>query len=243
MTLHQYHSCNPTTIVTIEALGKSDDIQNLKMTNLHGHLLLFDSTDPALLAGVDDDNDEDTSPAGVPIPTNTVMTNNDDDSDTESNHNSIDPNEADESSSKASVHSTGSHAPVHSMTSEPPQHPPDEEEPDDIELPELETQVPVLHQSKRVSVPTSDYIPQMRGKTYAMNIQTETNQDDDKGLVYNHDDARVLATVITAFNEHMECTVEEQGQQYVVTYSVKAGMEPSLTTLISRLCICQWQPN
>ena len=45
------------------------------------------------------------------------------------------------------------------MTSEPPQNPPDEVEPDNRELPELETQVPVLHQSKRVSVPPSDYIP------------------------------------------------------------------------------------
>ena len=50
-----------------------------------------------------------------------------------------------------------------------------------------------------------------------MNVQTETNQDKDKGPVYNHDEARVLGTVITTFNEHMECTVEEQGQQYVVT--------------------------
>ena len=57
-----------------------------------------------------------------------------------------------------------------------------------------------------------------------MNIQTETNQDDDKGLVYNHDQARVLATVITTFNEHMECTDEDQGQQYIVTYSLKAGI-------------------
>ena len=55
-----------------------------------------------------------------------------------------------------------------------------------------------------------------------MNIQTENNQDEDKGLVYNHDKTRVLATVITTFNGHMECTVEEQGQQYVVTYSLKA---------------------
>ena len=38
-------------------------------------------------------------------------------------------------------------------------------------------------------------------------------------------DDRVLATVITTFNEHMECTVEEQGQQYVVTYSLKAGIK------------------
>ena len=45
------------------------------------------------------------------------------------------------------------------MTDEPPQHPPDEKELDNIELPELETKVPVLHQSKRVSVPPSDYIP------------------------------------------------------------------------------------
>ena len=60
--------------------------------------------------------------------------------------------------------------------------------------------------------------------TYAMNVQAETNQDKDKGLVYNYDEARVLATVITTFNEQMECTVEEQGQQYIVTYSLKAGI-------------------
>ena len=104
---------------------------------------------------MDDDNDkgtslagvqgDDTSLAGVPIPATTITTtDDDDDSDAESDHNSIDPNEADKSSSKASIHSTGSHAPVHTKTSEPPQHPPDEEELDDMELPELETQVPVL---------------------------------------------------------------------------------------------------
>ena len=69
----------------------------------------------------------DTSLAGVPIPTTTIMTNDDDDSDAESDHNSIDPNGANEKSSKASIHSTRSHVPVHKMTSEPPQHPPDEE--------------------------------------------------------------------------------------------------------------------
>ena len=139
--------------MTIDALGKSDSIQNLKITDLCRHLL-FDSMDPALLAGVDYNNDEDTSLAGVhdddtslagvPKPTTTIMTNDDNDSDAESNHNSIDPNEADKNSSKASIHSTGNHIPVHSMTSEPPQHPLDEEGLDDIELPELETQVPVL---------------------------------------------------------------------------------------------------
>ena len=107
----------------INALSNSDGIQNLKITNLHGHIL-FDSTDPALLAGVDDNDDgdtslagvqgHDTSLAGVPIPITADDSN--DDSDAESNHNSIDPNEADNNSSKASVHSTRSHAPVHSMT-------------------------------------------------------------------------------------------------------------------------------
>ena len=110
------------------------------------------------------------------------------------------------------------------MTSEPPQHPLDEEELDDIELPELETQVPVLCQSERVSISPSDYIPQMGGKTYAINVQIKTRQDEDKSLIYNHDEARVLVTVITTFNEDMEHTVEEQGQQHVVTYSLKAGI-------------------
>ena len=115
----------------------------------------------------------DTSLAGVHIPTTTIATNDNDDLDAESDQNSVDPKEANENSSKASVHSTRSHIPVHSMTSEPPQHPPDEEELDDIDLPELETQVLVLCRSERVSVPPSDYIPQMGGKTYAMNVQTE----------------------------------------------------------------------
>ena len=91
------------------------------------------------LAGVQDDN---TSLAGVPIP---IMTNDDDeDSVAESDHNSIEPNEADDNLSKASIHSTRSHTSVHSMTSEPPQHPLDEEELDDTQLPELETQVTIL---------------------------------------------------------------------------------------------------
>ena len=98
-------------------------------------------------------HDEDTSLAGVPVPNTTIMTNADDESDTEPNHNSVDPNEADDNSSKASIHSTGSHIPVHSTSSEPPQHPLDEEELDDTELPELETQAPILCQSKRGFVP------------------------------------------------------------------------------------------
>ena len=139
----------PAIIVTIDALGKSNSIQNLKITDLCRHLLFDSSKYPALLAGVDDADDKDTSLAGVhgnntslagvPVPTTTIMTHNNENSDMESDHNSIDPNEADNNSSKVSIHSTGSHIPVHSTTSEPPQHPPDEEEPDDIELPELET--------------------------------------------------------------------------------------------------------
>ena len=134
--------------------GKSDSIQNLKITDLHGHLF-FDSMDPALLAGVDDNDDDtslagvqgdDTSLAGVPIPV-VINDANDDNSDAETNHNSIDPNKADNNSSKASLHSTRSQAPVHNTTDEPPQLPPDEEEldnTDDTQIPELETQVPTL---------------------------------------------------------------------------------------------------
>ena len=159
----------PAMIVSIDALSKSNDIQNLKITDLHRHLLFDSSIDPALLAGMDDADDEetsfagvhdkDTSIAGVPVPNITITINTDDDSDAESDHNSIDPNEANNNSSKSSIHSTRSHIPIHSTTSEPPQHPPEKQELDDTELPELETQVPILHCSERVSVPPSDYIP------------------------------------------------------------------------------------
>ena len=64
----------------------------------------------------------------------------------------------------------------------------------------------------------------MGGKTHVTNIQTETNQVEENGLVYNHDEARVLVTVITTFNECMECVIEEHGQQHVVTYSLKASI-------------------
>ena len=61
---------------------------------------------------------------------------------------------------------------------------------------------------------------------YVTNIQTETNQYEEKGLVYNHDKARVLETVITTFNECMVCVIEEHRQQFVVTYSysLRAGI-------------------
>ena len=42
-----------------------------------------------------------------------------------------------------------------------------------------------------------------------MNVQTETSQDKDKSLVYNHDEAKTLATVITTFNKHVECIVDK----------------------------------
>ena len=181
----------PAIIATIKTLGKSDGIQNLKITNLCGHLLFDSSVDLALLAGVDDTDDKDTSFGGVPVPNAPITMNTDNNSDAESDHNSVDPNEADDTSSKASIHSSRSQLSVHSATSEPPQHPPDDKdnlsedqtEPDNIELPKLETELPVLHQSERVSVPPSNYIPQMGGKTYVMNVQTETQQDEENGLV------------------------------------------------------------
>ena len=74
-------------------------------------------------------------------------------------------------------------------------------------------------------MPPSNYVAWMGGKTYVTNMQTETKErDKDNGLVYNHNEARVLATVVTKFNEHMEHIVEEHGQQHVVTYSLKAGI-------------------
>ena len=149
-TLHHCHSSYPTIIVTINAISKSDGIQNLKITDLHRHLLFDSSVDPALLAGVDDydeDNDEhtslagvhdkDTSITGVPVPN------------TQPNHDSVDPNEANNNSNKESIQSTGSDISIHRLTSEPPQ-PLLNKEPHNVELPKLEAQVPILHQLERV---------------------------------------------------------------------------------------------
>ena len=57
-----------------------------------------------------------------------------------------------------------------------------------------------------------------------MNVQTVTNEHEENGLVYNHDEPRVLVTVISTFNKHMEHVVQEHGQQHVVTESLKAGI-------------------
>ena len=86
----------PTIMATINALSKSNGIQNLKITNLCGHLLFDSSMDPTLLAEVDDIDykdtsfagvyDKDTSFAGVPVSNTTIMTNTDDNSDAESDH-------------------------------------------------------------------------------------------------------------------------------------------------------------
>ena len=62
MTLCHHCSCTPAIIVSIDAIGKSDVIHNLKITNLCGHHVFHSCMDPALLAGVDDgDDDEETS--------------------------------------------------------------------------------------------------------------------------------------------------------------------------------------
>ena len=66
-----------------------------------------------------------------------------------------------------------------------------------------------------------------------MSVQTETNQDEDKGLVYNHDKARVLATIITTFNKHMEETVEEQGLSGFMAYHQ--------TQVLCSGCQCEWE--
>ena len=58
-------SATPTSIATIDVISKSNGIQNLKITNLCRHHLFDSSIDPALLEGVGDDDDEDTSIAGV----------------------------------------------------------------------------------------------------------------------------------------------------------------------------------
>ena len=122
-----------------------------QFSTISGGNCITDAKKDTSFAGV---HDKVTSFAAVPVPKpNTTVATNTDNLDTESNHNSVDPNVADDNSSKASVHSTGSHICIHSATSEPPQHPLDEEanlsedqtKLDDIELCELETQVPILH--------------------------------------------------------------------------------------------------
>ena len=56
-SLHNLVTGVPTTpalIATINNINKSHGIQNLKITDCHGHLLFDSSMDPALLARVDD---------------------------------------------------------------------------------------------------------------------------------------------------------------------------------------------
>ena len=40
-----------------------------------------------------------------------------------------------------------------------------------------------------------DIAVQQGDKTYTMNVQTEPSQDENKGLIYNHDESRVLMSM------------------------------------------------
>ena len=197
---------------------------------------LIPLVDPALLAGVDDDDDdehdydntslagvhdEDTSLIGVPVPNTTVMTNVDEESEEEPNHDSVDPMRPMTIQAK------------HLYTA-----------PDAISLftvplvnhhntlqmrqmmwnyPSWKLKFPYYVDQKSL-YPTMQLIPWMGCKTYVTNVQTKTNEDQDSGLVYDHDEARVLVPVITSFNKHMESKVEEHRQQHVVTYGLKTGI-------------------
>ena len=55
----------PAIIVTINTLSKSNGIQNLKITDLHGHLSFDFSKDAALLVGMDNTDDKDTPFVGI----------------------------------------------------------------------------------------------------------------------------------------------------------------------------------
>ena len=72
---------------------------------------------------------------------------------------------------------------------------------------------------------TTIQIHTLNGRQDQHHEHTSRDQSrQDKGLLYSHDEARVLVTIITTFNKCMECTVEEQGQQYIVTYNLKVGI-------------------
>jgi hypothetical protein len=204
----------PTVIATVEAMAAADGMKGLKMTTKTGHTL-FDSTwtEGVHESDVDDesesDRDDESDDEDVEVdddqdPNNLLQEtiqaespNNDDDSVEEV----VEEENHDVEEEDDEVEEGG-----------------EEEEQDEVDE-ENHPHTQDQHQqeprrSTRAAKPTSKYVSYKEGNFSQVQMEE-----------YDLTEAKVIAMIICQFNERMEASTIHHGNQHLVTYSLKKGIQ------------------
>ena len=194
----------PTTVIkAVEDMAASDGIKSLQLKTKSGSIL-YDST---WIAGVDFTEDEEQEEYHY----------QDDDEDASETYDDIDPNDLAEVMQEDSIQ-----ADIPNNDSPTEQYDDSEEEDDEDEIMDetIEEEPTQLHRSTRTSKPTERY-QAYKEQGYSQIIHPSSNNVLED---YTEEEAKVLATIICQFNERMNTSKIQQGNQFVVTYSLKKGI-------------------
>jgi hypothetical protein len=199
-------------ITAVESIARSEGQMNLKISSKGGHVLY----DSSLMAGVGDtthDVDED-------IDHNTGVDNNDNNTGVDNNigaiHDNIDNqsdtgcNDDDEASDADD--NIDSQSDLDSHDGYIPEHDPEEDEPS-------------VRRSERIRHAPVSYEPSFQGKTYETTEREVTYAQVTESGLYSAEEAIVLASIITEFNERFTESTTIQGSAFTTTYSLKKGLE------------------
>ena len=205
-----------TVIDTVNKIGYSEGVKNLKITDRKGQVM-FDS---ASIAGVDGDDDDD---------------NDDDDADEEEDEeeppeletrDESDPNDIYDDADPIQPESTPETTELDDDAAGNDEHDNNEQVDDDEQEQDEQSeqpQQPELRRSGRATRQTKNYEPSMTGKSYGQSHAQVPSKRES--MEYSSREARVLATIMCQFNERMSRKVTKHGDQFVVTYSLKKGIQ------------------
>ena len=214
-------------IDTIESMAKTQGMKGLRLRTKTGEVLY----DSSWLAGVDyeqseqDENDEDQE---------SESDEEEEEMEIEQQNEEIDPNDAAEILAEETNPATqedynidkeeeqGDSTQDDSTQDDSNETQLNEEESaeDDESFPHdtiTDSQEQPTRRSTRQSVPPKDYTPSFIGKSY---MQASTKPD----IEYDQNEAKVIAIIMCQFNERMQIEKVQNGNQFVVTYSLKKGI-------------------
>jgi hypothetical protein len=215
-------------IQSVEALAKRDGMKPFRLATKHG-VILYD----ALTAGVDGDDDEDDNSTNQPDDDDATDDDDsddiddDDDDDQDDDQDDMDPNDIYDD-----PNTEQDQQPVKAQDDNDEENESEDEEDDeDDEQDDRKQQEdeignefqPTLRRSTRIATQTTvPNITSLQGKTYGSAFNQTI--EPDQTINYDEDEAKVIAMIMTQFNERVTTTVVP-GQQHLVTYSLKKGLE------------------
>lgn len=206
------------TIKAINQIGRSQGINNLKITTRGGRIL----HDHSLLAGVEHEEHETEEDNDSDYETDTEAsedTEEDDLSDFEDEE-LHDPNDVYDTVKSSSQPDRPEEQEQGTVQAEPTEDLTNPTEEADGTTEEAEPQAQP-RRSTRVSSAPSHYVPSLQGKAYEVaHLQTQETHE----MEYTTTESRVIATIIDQFNDRMGETKIKYGNQHVVTYSLKKGI-------------------